>query len=270
MAKAKRTSLIQAACWLGGFVFFVGIWALIALILHKQGNTILPYPHESFVLMNQYLWTLDYAENTWIAIGWTLARLLIGFSVSFVLGAILGTLGGLHKKFASFLAPYVLFSKTMPTAAFVLVLVGMSFSWRSLPPYIPCFLVFMVAFPLIYEAFKSGIENESPETKDALELDSGKKSPAAVLNVLWPDSESYILLSIAQSLGLSMKVSVMSEILVNSSQANGGIGGLIQNARYLSADDSEIIAYSLIAILMVLLIDIPMVVLKKSLKVGLN
>jgi ABC-type nitrate/sulfonate/bicarbonate transport system permease component len=269
MKKETRTKLISSLCLLGGLVFLFFIWWLVSFCLHQNNNYILPYPSETFATLGQVLFSFESSAYTWTAIGWTLLRLLIGFAISFILGAILGTLGGLYKGVSSFMSPYVVFSKAMPTAAFVLILVGMFYRVNYLATYIPCFLVFLVAFPVIYEAFRSGIKNEDKDTLDALELDSGRKSFQSVIHVLWPDSLSYILLSITQSLGLSMKVSVMSEILVNSSSAKGGLGGLIQNAAY-NLSMKDVIAYSLIAVFLILLIDIPMSLLKKEIKTGLS
>jgi NitT/TauT family transport system permease protein len=268
MSKSKRTQLFQILAWSLGFVFLIFIWWLVSYLMHLQDNRLLPYPSEVLFTLNQVLW-VEEAATTWQAIGWTLARLVIGFLLSFILGGLLGTLAGNYPAFKSFLKPFVVFAKSMPTAAFVLILVGIFYQFRGLPPYIPCFLVFLVAFPVIYEAFCSGVENESQDTKDALDLDIGRKSVAATVAVIWPDSESYILLAVAQSLGLSMKVSVMSEILTNSSSSQGGIGGLIQNASNY-ASMKEIIAYSIIAVLMVFIIDIPLYLIKKNLKKHLN
>lgn len=269
MTKQHKTQLIQIICGIAGLAFILFVWWLISEVMHQNANQLLPYPSEVLLALSRLLWAPGFRNVTWLAMGWSLARLLIGFSFSFVLGAALGTLGGLYKNFSAFMAPFVTFAKTMPTAAFVLILVGIFYQFRGLPPYIPCFLVFLVAFPMIYEAFRSGILAESPEVQDALELDCGKRSYAAVKEVLWPDSQSFISLSLIQSLGLGMKVSIMSEILVNSSSAQGGLGGLIKTAQQLVAID-EVIAYSLIAILLILYVDIPMFVLKKKLKVGLD
>jgi|LAHS01.1.fsa_nt_gb NitT/TauT family transport system permease protein len=269
MTKQRKTKLIEILCGILGLAFLIFLWWLVSYLMHQNGNRLLPYPSEVFLKLQEVLWTPSEAGDTWTAMGWSLARILIGFSISFVLGAVLGTLGGLYKGFSAFMAPYVTFSKTMPTAAFVLILVGIFYSFRSLPPYIPCFLVFLVAFPMIYEAFRSGIKAESKEVQDALDLDCGKHSFAAVLHVLWPDSQSYISLSLIQTLGLAMKVSIMSEILVNSSVSEGGLGALIQIAQR-DLDMTAVVAYSLLAILLILAVDIPVFILKKQLKVGLD
>jgi len=269
MSKEHKSHLIKIICGILGFFFLLFIWWLVSYLLHQNDNRLLPYPHEVFQKLGEILFAPSYAQTTWEAMGWSLLRLVIGFVISFLFGGVLGTLGGLYPKFASFMGPYISFSKTMPTAAFVLILVGIFYSYRGLAPYIPCFLVFMVAFPVIYEAFKSGIQNESKDTQDALDLDCGRRSWSAIREVLLPDAQNYIALALVQSLGLSMKVSVMSEILTNSSDSRGGLGGLIQNAS-LWGGMQEVLAYSLLAVLIILAIDIPLFLLKKQLKVGLD
>jgi len=157
MSKEHKSHLIKIICGILGFFFLLFIWWLVSYLLHQNDNRLLPYPHEVFQKLGEILFAPSYAQTTWEAMGWSLLRLVIGFVISFLFGGVFGTLGGLYPKFASFMGPYISFSKTMPTAAFVLILVGIFYSYRGLAPYIPCFLVFMVAFPVIYEAFKSGI-----------------------------------------------------------------------------------------------------------------
>jgi ABC-type nitrate/sulfonate/bicarbonate transport system permease component len=262
--KTKRIWLYWTIAAAAGFIFLIFVWWLISFLMHQSGNLLLPYPLDVFLALGEILFSSD-AEPTYLGMGWTIARLLVGFSASFILGAILGTLAGLHPFLKNFMAPGVAFSKAIPTAAMVLILVGVLYSYQGLPAYIPCFLVFLVAFPVIYEAFCSGIGAEPSETIDALKLDGASRSLSGILEVYWPDSLSYILLAVAQSLGLSMKVSVMSEILVNSSSANGGLGGLIQGAE-LYLQMKYVIAYSLVAVFIIALIDIPMHFLKKGIK----
>jgi ABC-type nitrate/sulfonate/bicarbonate transport system permease component len=156
----------------------------------------------------------------------------------------------------------VLIARTVPTAAVVLLLAGILSGYHGLPEYIPCFLVFLVVFPMIYEAFSRGIASESQDEKDALELDGGFRSCYAVVHVLWPDSQGYVVLSLVQALGLAMKVSVMSEILTGGS-SRFGLGCLISYAKeYL--DMQSLIAYSLVAVILISLIDLSVYFIKKA------
>jgi len=259
--KKKRTWYLKFLIGSAGFVFLFLVWWLASYLMHLSGNRLLPYPSETLLTMMGYLFGSG-AGNTFFATGWTILRILIGFVVSFILGGIFGTLAGVYKHFGEFMSPFVVFSKSVPTAAIVVILVGVFYQFRGLPPYIPCFLVFLVAFPLIYEAFRQGLASEAQEVKDALRLDCGDKSWRAIFLVELPDSWNFIALALAQSLGLSVKVSVMSEILVNSSSAQGGLGALIQMAWQIDGDMKSVIAYSLIAVILSTLMDLPLAFLK--------
>jgi ABC-type nitrate/sulfonate/bicarbonate transport system permease component len=263
--KKKRTWHLKYVFGAAGFVFLFLLWWLVSYLMRLGGNFLLPYPFPTLERMVGDLFGGG-AYLTYPAIGWTLLRIVIGFAVSFLLGGLFGTIAGLHGHFGDFMGPFVVFSRAVPTAAVVIILVAVFTGYRGMNTFTPCFLVFLVAFPLIYEAFRKGIASESKETRDALRIECGDKSIKAVFAVLLPDAWNYIALGLAQSLGLSVKVSIMSEILVNSSEVQGGLGGLIQNARLINFDMTAVVAYSLIAVLLSLLMDIPLSILKRSVK----
>jgi NitT/TauT family transport system permease protein len=264
MKKDRRAWLYTMIAILAGLAFLILIWWLVSYILIQNGNRAVPYPSDVFGRLGSFLFDLQEAPKTWTAIGWTFARLLIGFSISFVTAGILGTIGGIFPIFDKFMRPFVVICRTVPTVAIVIILSVLFIGNGSWPSYIPCFLVFLVAFPLVYQAFHDGIEAEPADELDALSLDGGSRSLPAVVFVYWPDSVNYILLAVAQSLGLTMKVSVMAEVVANVN-GTSGIGMLIQEAHlYMSMTD--LLAYSLLAILLVMVLDIPLSVVKHEIK----
>ena len=245
-----------------GVVFLLGLWAIVAAILKSQGNMVILYPHESFARVFEFLF-LDGAAKTWTAIGWTTLRFVIGFVISFVLGSLLGSLAGLHQWFKHFMKPTLGVMKTIPTAAVVILIVATVYGPKNahLITYVPCLLIFIVAFPLIFEAFRTALENENPSVLASLDLDGGRRSWMALTKVLWPDAFAYARLSIAQSLGLSMKVCIMSEVLSATSASKPSVGGLISNAQSSGAVE-DILPLAIIALLLMLVIDIPFFVLR--------
>lgn len=249
-----------------GLVFIIGLWYLAAYCLYAENNSTLAYPHETLLKMGELLF-FSGAKKTWVAMGWTTARVLIGFSAAFVFAALLGTLAALFPDVKLFLLPSVGAMKAIPTVAVVLILFGMLLAPETTVymNYIPCVLTFIIAFPLIYEAFRAGIEDEDREVADYLRLDCGKRSLKGTLFVLLPDAWPYISLSIAQSVGLSFKTSIMAEVLVNISGVQAGLGTLIYQARY-EADLPRVLAYAVIALILLAIIDIPFVVLKGKMR----
>lgn len=260
MKSPRRTlskKLILVGC---GFVFLIALWYLVSFLLQKGGSYGLPYPHDSLGLAFSFLGQ----AKQWKAIGWTLLRLVIGYSISLVAALILGVLAGLFPNIKAFLSPSLGLLKTVPTVAIVVLLVTILLTLGDFGAfdYIASALVFVVAFPLLYEAFASGIANEDKGVLDALELECGRRSFKAITKVLLPDAFPFISLGMAQSLGMSMKVAIMAEVVVSSSVIHPGIGTLILLSRQQTGGIEEVPAYVLIALAMMILIDIPLIVIK--------
>ena len=258
-----RRPLYRQLTWVGlGAVALTLVWTFLAAILKNDGNMVISYPHEAAIRSFELLFLAE-AGKTWVAMLWTMLRLLIGFALSFVFGVLFGSLAGLFAWFKDFMRPLVGVFRTIPTAAVVILIVATIYGPRNahLITYVPCILVFMVAFPLVYEAFKRGLENEDPYILYSLDLESGRNSWNALLRVRWPNTVPYVKLALAQSLGLSMKVCIMSEVLSATSASEPSVGGLIVNAQTSGAID-DILPYALIALLMMVVIDLPMFVFK--------
>ena len=260
--KAKKSHLVWLFSLLG-VLFLFALWYLVAFVLQQRGNYGVPYPHESVALAFSYLFG-NGAATTWKAIFWTLLRILIGLSVSFVLGGVFGILAGLFKPFRYFEKPVVGALRVIPTVAVVLVLVSIimgsrAHEWLS---WVPVALTFVVAFPLYFEAFQSGILNEDRDVKDSLSIEGGLKKLETVRKVYLPDSWPFIRMSLAQSIGLGFKVSIMAEVLTNTSSGHMGLGTLIVMSRQADGGIQQIPAYALIALLLMAILDLPFFILK--------
>lgn len=262
--KDKRTQKLAILSTLLGFFFLIGILYLTSFILKSNKNDVLPYPHEILARVIDLLF-IKGAKKTWIGVGYTLLRILIGFGVSFILGALLGTIGSLFKLFGNFLSISVAIKRTIPTAAVTIVLLGifMGPKTRDYLDYIPCILTFIVAFPLIYESFRNGLDNEETDVIDALRLEAKRTNLRVLFQVRYRDALSFILLGITQSLGLSFKVSIMSEVLTANSISKPGIGSLIVSENQYGTIEN-VIAYAVISLLLMAVIDIPLLIVKKK------
>ena len=247
-----------------GIVILLGAWQLLAYLLKSNGNNGVPYPFDTFCLAFSFLF-LDGAPSTWAAVGWTLLRILIGLVISFAFGAIFGVLAGVYPRIKDFLSQIISILRAIPTVAVVLMLISIlmgmrAHAWLS---WIPVALTFVVCFPLYYQAFVSGIENEDKDVRDSLSLEGAEKKWVTIKDVYVPDSWDYVKLSLIQTFGLSFKVSVMAEVLTSSSAGKIGIGTLIVMSRQATGGIEEIPAYALIVLLLMALIDLPFVLIKR-------
>ncbi|HBM70756.1 MAG TPA: hypothetical protein DD377_05355 [Firmicutes bacterium] len=239
------------------------VWYLASFLLKRNQNDALPYPHDTFIKTFELLF-LSQSETTWLGMAFTLYRILIGFVLSFLLGCLLGTIASLYKSFSNFLSISINIKRAIPTAAVVIVLLGIFLGpkTRWFIDYVPCILTFIVAFPIIYDSFKNGLDNEDKDIIDALRLEGNLNSPRILFGIRYKDAWPYIGLGIAQSFGLSFKVSIMSEILIANSSSKMGLGSLIINEKQ-NGTIENVLSYALIALLIMALIDIPFIILKR-------
>ena len=202
-----------------GLFLIVAAWYLASYLLISKGNQILPYPHLALYRALKLLFW-DEAAYTWTSIGYTIGRVLLGFAAAFVLGGVFGVLAGLFRFVDGLFRPGSLLMKAVPTVAVVLVLMGALTAPKTwfLLNYVPSFLTFIVAFPIIFDACRAGIANENQSIRDSLSLDCGRVSFKGTIRVLIPDAWPYISLSVAQSLGLSFKTAIMAREYCSISQ----------------------------------------------------
>lgn len=230
-------------------VFF--LWWLISLCLN---TTLFPGPE---VVLPKFISLLGEIK-TYEAIGMTLLRLAASIAISFVLGTLLGVIAGLNEPFRLFIKPFISVFKTIPTAAVIFVIIAL-----IKPVYGPIIIVTLMTFPIIYEATVSGITSIDHNLIDAMKVDN-TSTFKSIFKVYLPLSWNYMLLGMVQSIGLGMKVAIMSEILSGSTSANG-IGMLIRDANTYAYMD-QILAYSLMAIIIIGIVDIAIYFIKKKLK----
>lgn len=269
--KKKGNPIGKALAFLLGLFFIILLWWLLSIALNANNLHYLPSPSAILSQVNALLFSSE-AANTYLALGYSLLKLAIGFVISFLLAAILGTLAAIFPFFEAFERSHIILFRSVPTAGIAMIL-GTAF-WLEIPslqPFIPSILSFLIAFPIFYQAFLDGIEAISKEQKDALRLDGAERKIFTIFNVYWPDSREFVLMSLKQAFGLSLKVTIMSEIVTNSGTNEAmGLGTLIGKSIQEKADLNLAIAYSAIAVLFVLFIDLANLAISKAVPKKIN
>lgn len=240
----KRFILSNTFLYTLGLVFVFVCWLIISCLL-GEGNLIFPSPFETFA----YTGKLLSSSYIYSCLGMSLLRTLEGFAFAFLFAALLGSLAGEIKPLQRFFKPLILLFKSVPTAAFVFLFLVLSGTSNA-----PIWIVALLAFPILYEAFVSGINAVPKELKWAAKADSASKTQT-LLRVKIPLALPYILLGVLNSFALSFKTEIMAEIITG--QTSPGLGGAIRVARNTDpADLTPVFAIALIAIAIVLLFDL--------------
>ncbi len=176
-------------------------------------------------------------------------RMVIGFSISFILAMGFGILAGHFKHLRTLFKPMIIAIKSIPTAALVFLFLVISGA-----RYAPIYVVILISFPILYESISAGISNVPEEIIDACRVD-GSGSLSTALRIRLPISIPYILVGVASSFALSFKIEIMAEIITGDTR--NGLGSAISAAQKNDPSNMvPIFAYSLIAIVFILLVTV--------------
>ncbi|MBE6136369.1 MAG: ABC transporter permease subunit [Erysipelotrichaceae bacterium] len=227
-----------------GIIFVFILWVIFSSTL-GGGNLYFPTPIETFKKLGELL----SGSYIYLSIGWTLLRTLIGFLASLLAALIFGLLAGSFRSVYIFLKPLMTIFKSLPTAALVFLFLVLSGS-----RYAPVYIVFLISFPILYESIVGGIKSVPQEINDVLRIDTeGGLVPLMKIKV--PIASPYIIVGLASSFALSLKTTIMAEIITGDT--GYGLGNAIRAYRSLDPTDlSPIFAISLIAIVIVLIVDL--------------
>lgn len=237
-----------------GILFVIFLWFIISLCFDTNGG-IFPSPVDTFAKFGELL--AD--PYSYKCLGYTFLRMLIGFSISFIAALIIGIFAGNHQEVYDFLKPLMVVIKSIPTVALVFLFVVM-----VTPKNAPIFVVIIICFPILYEAVAGGFKKVDNQLVQASQVD-GANYFQRVLSIKLPLSLPYIIVGLASSFSLSFKLEIMAEVITGYTR--NGLGSVIH---YVQQEDPtnlvSVFAYSLFAIIFMLLISLLEQVIKQVLK----
>lgn len=241
-----------------GIVLLFGLWFLATLIFDKN-SMIFPSPVITFEALIKLL-GIGY---TYQCLAYSVLKMLIGFGLGFIIAFILALIVRDDEHLYTLFSPIITAMKAIPTAAIVflfVVLVNVE--------YAPCFLVMILSLPILYESLVNGMRNIDPQIIDAVKIDGGKGT-AKVFRVQIPLAMPYLIVGILSSFSLSFKIEIMAEIVTGYTR--NGLGSLIKAAQINDPTNMAVIfAYSLIAILLMIIVSIPATYIRKKVAVKLS
>ena len=237
-----------------GTIFVILLWVLASLLFDKNGaifpNPILTMEKFGVILADPY---------TYKCLGYTFLRMLAGFGLSFALALIFGVLAGNNINVYQFFKPLMVVIKSVPTVALVFL-----FLVLITPKDAPIFVVFVICFPILYEGVVGGIRNVNKDLIEASKVD-GANYVKSTWYIKLPLAIPYIIVSIVSSFALSFKIEIMAEVITGYTR--NGLGSVIH---YTQVEDptnmAGIFAYSLLAIIIMLLVSLLEEIVKHILK----
>ena len=238
-----------------GIILLIGLWFLATLIFDKNGM-IFPSPILTFEALIKIL-GLSY---TYQCLALSVLKMLIGFTLALAIAFVLSLIVRDDDHLYTLFSPIMTAIKAVPTAAIVFLFVVMVNA-----EYAPCFLVTIISLPILYESLVNGMRNINKEILDATRIDGGS-GVQKLFRIQLPLAIPYLIVGIISSFSLSFKIELMAEIITGYTR--NGLGSLIKATQVNDPTNMAVIfAYSLVAILLMIIVSIPASYLRKKIVV---
>ncbi|MDR0951871.1 MAG: ABC transporter permease subunit [Oscillospiraceae bacterium] len=230
---AKRPAAVLAC------VFWLAVWQIASMLVGER--LFLPYPGEVLAT----LWGLLGDSTFYSTLGFSFARLALGFFAALIMGSLLAYAAYKISFVETLLRPLMALAKAAPAATFTMLLL-IFFGSRNISAPV----VFIMVLPLFYSNLLTGAQSVDPELFEA----------AAVFGMLPTDRFRFIYLpyvtpfflsSCEVGWGMSWKAGVSAEVIAITA---GSVGGAIYDAK-ITLETADLFAYTLVVIIISLLLE---------------
>lgn len=232
MSKRFSIGLVSAAA-------MIAAWEILAVCMASE--QIMPGPWTTF----KTTLALFTEKNFLAVVGSTVLRGLVGFGIALVLGLELGVVAGMNEKIELFLRPWIVFMRSVPVVAFILL----ALVWFK-SGSVPVFIGFLTMFPMICTNVVEGMKNVDGEMVEMAKFYKVEKK-RIVREIYIPAITPFAISGVSSAFGIGWRAVVIGEVL---SQPEYGIGSMMHAAQsFLNVE--ALIAWTLIAILISFLFE---------------
>lgn len=230
------------------FIVIFIILEIIMLIIHAINPTIsddlYPIPHNLFTIAWKAFFPGKESTTPSVAIhiGWSFARVLLGFVIGVISGIIVGIIMGISKWLYRFLNPLFSLMISIPTLAWVPVLLtifGLNTITIIITVILGCF------FPIVYST-TNGIRSIDEKLIWAARI-MGANKFEVFFDVLLPGSLVSIIAGIRLAIGYSWRAIIGAELLVALTDVRG-IGYYIAGGKAASQVTQILVGVFLISL----------------------
>lgn len=208
-------------------------WKILSL--HFNSDFVLPSPEKTLVTTLKL-----FGDSAFLATaGSTVARGLIGFIISGILGIATGIITGINPYVDAFLRPILVTIRSTPVVSIILL----ALIWLH-PGAVPVFIGMLTMFPFISTNVSDGIKSIDSEL--VVMATFYRVSRLRIVRELYiPAIMPFIVSGASSAMGIGWRAIIIGEVL---SQPRYGIGTMMQNAQtFLNVD--AVIAWTIIAVL---------------------
>lgn len=219
----------------------------LALLLWQAGAVLLDLPLLLVPPLEvlKRLLTLVQEADFWRTLLFSFSRIVLGFSIAFALGCLLGVLSGKWPLLETLLWPYVITIKTVPVASFIILSLFFLSARR-----LSTFISFLMVFPVIYSNVLEGIRSTD---RELLEMGQVFRIPwgRRLGYIYLPHLKPFLFSACSVALGMSWKSGVAAEVI---GVASGSIGEKLYESKiYFMTED--LLAWTVVIVLISVLFE---------------
>lgn len=230
------------------------MWHILSLIINAE--LILPSPTNVFISVIQII----KSQSFWSHFLHTFLRIIISFVLSVFFGTILGIFCGLNPYVNQFFKLPISILRATPIVAFILI----ALFWFN-SSTIPIFVSVIMTLPLISTNVTSGFENADEKILQMAKI-YNFTFLQKLLYIKFLYVFPYFLSGISSAFGLTWKVVVAGEIISLPKKAIG----TIMSQSQVHLETQQVIAYTIILVLISFLLESIFVFFVKKLLKGQN
>lgn len=231
LRKALRTLAI-ACIWLC-------LWAVASAYIGQ--TLLLPSPLETLSALLQ----LAQSGAFWLAAIRSILRIVAGFALGIVLGALLAVLTSRFDWWRHFFGPFLSIVKATPVASFIVL----ALVWIKTDG-VPIFAAFLIVLPVAHANITEGVTGAD---KTLLEMARafGMPKKDMITKIYWPTVRPYLRAAVTSGMGMAWKAGVAAEVICTPREA---LGTWLYNAKvYL--DMPRLFATTAVVILLSILLE---------------
>ena len=184
------------------------------------------------------LFALVGEEGFFGVVGFTFARIVLGFFSGLVLGVLLALLAGRFRFVEILLWPYMVTVKTVPVASFVVI----ALIWIS-ERELSVLISFLMVLPIIYTNILEGIRSvdiKMLEMADVFKMTWGRR-----VRYIWlPSIKPFAVSGCRIAIGLAWKSGVEAELIGNP---DGSVGGALYQSK-LFIETADVFAWTVVIV----------------------
>ncbi|MFQ5691640.1 MAG: ABC transporter permease [Nitrospinota bacterium] len=198
------------------FVTILAIWWLSSAVTNTLLDLrVLPDPYTVFkVAVTDTIPDPEFLGH----LGSTLLRILVGFTITLIIGMAIGIVMGVRPYWESFFSDFVVIGLTIPSLAWAVIGV----LWFGIKPMTPVFATFMITFPFVTINIWEGMNDVDKELVD-MGRAFGVRRKTIIREIYIPSLMPFFFAAIRFGFAVAWKIVILAEAFGSSN----GIGYMI-------------------------------------------